>query len=602
MEQKINSKTTRLLTHRRLPLAVAVVAAVLTLPSLKGGLMMDDFRQRIVVHQPELYTAELPHMMDTYDFASGDPEKGRRDIDFGCIPWYANPEFRGRFWRPLTSATQVIDHKIWPDSYWLMHLQSVLWYAALALVAAIFFRRFMGVTLAAGLAALMFAMDDAHAMPVGWLANRHSIIACLFGLLALMMHHSWRSEGRKGKGVAAVAFFAAALLSGEAGIGAGAYIGAYALCLERGSWRARAVSMLPYIVVVIIWRAVWCAMGYGISEGGFYVDPLKNPLLYVSKLWIRLPILITGQCALPPSILQLLMFIIQPLFILPFAAIALFFLWAAYRLMKTDRVARFFGTGALIAMIPACAALPFDRNLVFVGIGAFGLFGMWLARQREKEKMKRLARITFLALVGIHFVFSPLFLMGRSRLPFGPGSERIQELVITFPNEDRIAGRTLIVVNHPAPMAPLYDLGDRAIKGAPMPARTRVLAQIGSPITLERTSPTRIRMRCEYGFTDLFTRLLNDLGRKMSAGDEIRLTGMTVLVTEADKVGIPIEATFTFDRDLEDESLVWVQWSADSFIPFRPPLVGKTINLEPPPTPIGLTNAEVDAAFRRFLH
>jgi hypothetical protein len=45
-------------------------------------------------------------------------------------------------------------------------------------------RRHFFTTAAAALALWCFALDDAHAMPIAWLANRNALVSALFGILA----------------------------------------------------------------------------------------------------------------------------------------------------------------------------------------------------------------------------------------------------------------------------------------------------------------------------------------------------------------------------------------------------------------------------------
>ena len=49
-----------LLTHRRLPLAAALPAVLLTLPLLWSGLIIDELFIRLVARQPEPFPLELP--------------------------------------------------------------------------------------------------------------------------------------------------------------------------------------------------------------------------------------------------------------------------------------------------------------------------------------------------------------------------------------------------------------------------------------------------------------------------------------------------------------------------------------------------------------
>ncbi len=66
--------------------------------------------------------------------------------------------------------THWIDYQLWPDSPLLMHAHSLIWLGLAAATAAFLYRRFEP-SATAGLAVLLFAIDDAHIMPAMWLAN-----------------------------------------------------------------------------------------------------------------------------------------------------------------------------------------------------------------------------------------------------------------------------------------------------------------------------------------------------------------------------------------------------------------------------------------------
>ncbi len=577
----------RLLAHRHWPLIVAGLAVLLTLPSLGTGLLLDDHFVRLVVRQPESYPVKLPHPLDTFSFFKGDPEQMSESIDFGAFPWWINPEVKGCFWRPLTSMTQFVDHRLWPDHIWLMHLQSVLWYGALVLAAAFVFRRLMGTTLAAGLAALLFAVEEAHSIPVGFLANRNSVLACLFGLLALSLHHSWRREGNHAKGIAAAIMFAAALLSAEAGIGAMAYIAAYALVVECGPLKKRLLSLVPYAAVIIIWRCIWSGLGYGVSGIPLYCDPPSEPWVFIRMLFVRLPQLVTGQFALPPAELQALAMMVQAWTWFLSAAIAVLIFLLFWPMIKADRTARFFGLGALIALVPACATFAWNRNLMFVGIGAFGLLALWLTNRPRNSAWPRTVKAVSLFLIILHLIIAPLFLAALSLNPLGPVGTL--QRMLALPNMEGIEGHDLIIVNHPSPAIMMHSLGERAVNGEPLPAHTRVLTQAFTPITLKRTSLTQLHLYAKGGIPGHFSRLLFTVSEQLKAGKEVTMEGLSVQVVNTDPTGLPIEAVFTFGRSIDDDSLVWLQWSNGSFHPFTPPAVGESIDIPARKLPFGFT-------------
>jgi len=65
-------------------------------------------------------------------------------------------------------------------------------------VVAMFYRQLMLSAWLAGLAALLYTIDDAHSMVAGWVANRNASLMLLFGVLALMAHVRWRREPEAG--------------------------------------------------------------------------------------------------------------------------------------------------------------------------------------------------------------------------------------------------------------------------------------------------------------------------------------------------------------------------------------------------------------------
>ena len=66
---------------------------------------------------------------------------------------------------------------------------------------ALLYRRILGPTWVAGLAALLYAIDEAHAAPAAYIANRNALIATCFGVLCLLCfararQERWRRQAR----------------------------------------------------------------------------------------------------------------------------------------------------------------------------------------------------------------------------------------------------------------------------------------------------------------------------------------------------------------------------------------------------------------------
>jgi len=203
----------------------------------------------------------------------------------------------------------MLDYRVWPKWPWLMHVQSLAWFGLLIWATAILYRRLIGRTHAAWIAALatlLFTLDDAHAFPAGWLANRNALLAGLFGILTLIAHDRWRHDGWRAGALWAPLALSAGLLCKEAAASTGGYLLAYAVFLDRARWRTRLLSLLPYLAVGVVWYGVYKALGFGVADSGVYVDPADDPIGFVRHVARYGPILLLGQWGLALSDLSVL--------------------------------------------------------------------------------------------------------------------------------------------------------------------------------------------------------------------------------------------------------------------------------------------------------
>ena len=580
------------LTHRHLPFALAALAMVLALPALWVGLQLDDYGHRMVLQGRSPAGKDFGLPVSMFCFADGSPGHMQELMDIGIVPWWTLENVRLAFWRPVSVITHRLDYRLWPDSLPLMHLHSLVWFGAVVALVAALYRRLMGGGWAAGLAALLFAVDDAHAMPAAWLANRNGLVAAFFGLLAVVLHDQWRGTaalgcGRRRDGARAAAFLAPgclllALLSSEAGIAACGYLLAYAVCLDRGSWRARASSLVQYGAVVVAWRLVYSATGHGVFGSETYIDPLHSPLRFLAALWVRLPVLLLAQWALPPSDL----FTFVP-------AMARFALWGLslvflvlllavlIPLLRQDRVARFWLLGMALALVPCCATFPMDRLLIMAGVGAMGLLAQFLGAVRTgtllaslRPSSRAFARPLYFAFIVLHLILAPV-LMPLRICGFTALGNHAAACIDSAPLDASVVDRTVILTNAPNFFYASYLIILRAYNGEPLPAYVRCLGpNMGlplEPIQVTRTGERTLTVTSEGGFQWLFMR---DKGHPLDVGEKVELTGMSAEVTKLAEEGWPLEVAYQFDVRLEDPSLVWLKMEQNAFVPFTPPPVG----------------------------
>jgi hypothetical protein len=216
----VNSLLESVGSKRRWPVLPALLASLLALPALRAGLLADDyFHRAILLRRGELATFMHP-VWDLFAFVKpGQPAELMRRL--GYLPWWSDPNVHIAFFRPLAALTHVLDYALWPDAIVLQRAHSLAWFFVGVLLVAGLYRRVPGTSAAtAGLAGLLFAVEDAHAYPAGWLADRNALLCLVFGVATLSCHLRWRITGRTRWLSLALLLLAVGLGCGEATLGA----------------------------------------------------------------------------------------------------------------------------------------------------------------------------------------------------------------------------------------------------------------------------------------------------------------------------------------------------------------------------------------------
>jgi hypothetical protein len=265
--------------------AVVVLALLLLCFGLDGGLSADDYVHSLIARGSDALPGFARHPLDLYRFAdtATSPELMRE----GVLSWWEDPRAKIGFFRPLSALTHVFDYRLFPSRAWLMHLHSVLWSALLLSGVLALYRALLAPRFVCALAVFIYALDDARGWLVSWVAGRNAVIATALSVWALCFHVRWRARADRWAAWIAPGIFVLALLAGEGSVAILGYLFAYALCLDRGSVRERALSLAPYALLLVPWRLLWKGYGYGVAFSGLYVDPLATPLEFARALASR---------------------------------------------------------------------------------------------------------------------------------------------------------------------------------------------------------------------------------------------------------------------------------------------------------------------------
>jgi len=577
---------------RWLPWVLAALAIAFTLPSIWSGYHQDDhlIRERFqrFVHLPGITGG----LLDTCVFGDGDPEHNRARMELGIVPWWTPPDWKIAFWRPLCSLTHWLDWQLFGDRSWVMHLHSLLWYGLLVFVLTLLYRRLLTPAWVAALAGLMYLLDAAHALPVGWIATRNAPLSSFFVVLVLYLHDRWRRDGWAPAMAAAWIALALGLLGSEATTAAGAYLAAYALFVDRAGWRKGSAALVPYLVIVVVWRLAYHHLGYGVAATMHYTDPIEQSGRFMAHILRFLPVMLLGQLAASDPVIW--NFLPSPFIEIGLAiavAFVLFVAWILWPLLKRNNVARFWALGMVLSTLLICTAFPQGRELMNPGIGGMALVAQflgWRLSQDPKGAESRTYRGMARVLVGLwlflHVVVSAVFLPLQSAKATHDAERFERTLNDSAGLDPEIANQTLLIVSTPADIF-THDLpGQRAAEGLPVPKHTYCLCAGVDSLDIERRDQRTLTFRPDNTFLATLRSAMfcDPQTHPMHAGQIICLDEVEIEVTQATPDGRPSEFVLRFNQPLESATYRWVVFKDMTYVPFTLPAVGQKLVVTSP--------------------
>jgi hypothetical protein len=581
--QRVAAGTTTALASRWMPLVVAILAAIGMLPALSAGWEMDDCFQRATL----LGLGDSKPINTFIQYI--DRAHNLAQMNFGTMPWWGSPDLHQAFLRYASTLAMMLDYRLWPNYPALMHLHSLLWLSAAVLVAALLYREVMGATWVAGLAALMYAIDGAHAVPASYLANRNALIACCFGFLSVLGFVRWRTLGRARMRWLSVLMLALALSAGEMGLGTVAYLVSYALTVEQDDIKARLTRLLPHGGVLGAWALIYKLGNFGSHGSGFYVDPARDPLGFAGSLCQRAAFLMMGQWSPLPAEMSMgpapgssaYYHLSVFSFVVAAIVVALF-----VPLILRDRVARFWGLGLVLSLVPIGAVGPENRLLGFVGLGSTALLArlaqaVFAGSLDAPRVWKGFAWIATLLLLLLHVVAAPL--LGIARLGYQTTVDsRMNRAMASVPSDAQIASQDLVLVNPPDHIYLVTSIwAVRRLDNLPMPRHLRALST-GGTLEITRVGPRSLQVRFPKGFfPTAFSRYVRSQNDHFSLGQRFELPGLSVVVEALDAQGDPEQVRYDFPVPLENSSLRWMSWHDGVYVPWTPPAIGQTQTFSP---------------------
>ena len=429
--------------------AVILFGLVLHAPTLNMGFFADDYSQQLVLQG----LADHPTMRfwNLYDFGET-PRPGDSTFESGAFPWWSSDDWKGRFFRPLTSMTLWLDHAMfggWALGY---HLTSLVWYAVLLVLVWKLYQSLGLSDDAALIALLILASMDSSLLPVGWPPNRNSLIETVFLVAAILVLRRFSHRAPWFTLGVALVLAICACLAKESGVAAFVLI-AITLQMMRHASPESVDARWVWIGTVVCMAAagahliLFVSAGYG-TNTTFYPMPWKNPAAYAERLFILTaiaPLSFIGF--MPTDLLSLIPRLVLPaalLCIVPGVLLAR----AVWKAVRGVPLAWFWVVWIVVTVLPQGSPPISDRLLFGASIGAAALLGLFLAAVWRRIAARPLPRpsrfIRSLVIYGV-FVVSPISLLGvGASIHYLAGEAR--EALLTVDLGDQTLGRREIFI------------------------------------------------------------------------------------------------------------------------------------------------------------
>lgn len=560
------------------------LALILYAGSLGAGFIGEDFMFLNFFEHPETYLRARGLWGQPVDQLPG----------FAKL-WWLEPGAKGAFFRPLTSLFLEAVHVVAGRHAVLYHLFSVILHGCVAFLVACLSLRLTGLRRLSILAGFLFLVCEDHVLPVIWLSHVTDLLCALLLAAGLIWHLRALEERRPIYGVAGFFALVLALLAKETGlVGLVGAAMATALRPERAApaapsrmmERARKLAAawpgwLPHGLAVVVYLVGYKLSGFGANSLAYH-DPIAAPALFLRHLATSLPLALGG--------------LFSPLPI----GLALFY----------PKLAGPFVAAALLVIALVGAALWPHRRRPWVCFAALFLAAAILPQLSTdvSQRMYYVPMLTGAPLIALLIAQVP---WARRRLdPNGPPPARVVghtvglvvgvmlgvlpclQVPIMVPRYAKMMSTQRVAVEQTVKLLGTEDpqhlvyLNGPGLFFAPYPRDVywfltgrdrdfRVLTSYYGPTWCRITSGRRLELRTEgeRWLSSLFARTTRRT-RRVAVGDRFVNPLFVARIEQTTPGGEDIlEASFTFDRELNDPELALLYWDGRRVRRLRPEAV-----------------------------
>jgi hypothetical protein len=438
------------------------------------------------------------------------------------------------------------------------------------------------------LALLIFAVSDSHWVNVAWTAGRWVLVTTALALAGCVAHLRWRQERWRPGLFLSIVLFALGFLAGELTLAVLSYPIAFEIVSPGAKFREKIRGLAPLALVTGAYLIVYKLLGRGAFGGTEYLDPSSDPLGYFVELpgktlamlgeiflwvpagWWNVDALRRYSTAAGVGGLVLVALLLTPV---------LRGSKAEVRVLLGRLVLGTFGS-----MLPLAAGTPGARNLIVPFIGAALIMGIalqywWTVLRSRGHALRWFATVLCFGVGFVHLALPPYhWVTGPIQLRQSSGWLAGQARSTPFVDEGVPDQRTVFLTVHFAVCWNGHFL--RRLERLPMPERWWMLSAADAEHHYHRPAPDRLELETVGGemMATRFECLVRSRDAPIPAGYEVDLDGLRVRVIEVGQYG-PTRVEFTFDRSLDDPSMVLMAVLEGRLQRVEPPLVGETLRL-----------------------
>jgi hypothetical protein len=532
---------------------------LMVLPTVFAPYHADDYFHLLILQgDPLLQRGGDGSLFGLFSFVDDNPQHREQLLRYGVLPWWASENYHFRFLRPLGEVTHWLDFQLFGDRPMVAHIHSILWFLLGALLFWKVLRKIMGKHGDGKLllfAFVLFLWDGQHIGTISWIANRSALMAFVFALGSLYFHVEWR-EGKRGffAPVAAHLLLLVALACGEIALAIFGYLLAYAVFLDRNRFVNSLFSLSGYGLLVLGYIVLYQQLGFGASTSDSYINPVSDPagflsagaerfLVYLNSAFLPIP---AGSSWIGGVELWYLTWLLVALGVLVLVAVLYLFL----PLLKRDRQLAFWFSGAMLSVIPILAALPQDRLTIFMTAGMAVFVAMVIGKWLLSGKGERVQIAVAKAMLVIHFLLSPLYLLGGTTF-MAMDTWALLDRAKAFDDQVPVVGKKLLVLEMPLGIS-ISMMGMRKAVGETLPESMLTIGNEEGDTTYRLLSDREILVNREPGFAIGYESVFRSVRREpFRKGDEIALHNVVITVLDVTREGTPISLLVTLDEPMD---------------------------------------------------